>query len=375
MDYTTLLDSLQEGLKGYFNTYYDSLEKISSDYNYGVLQLYLKDRSYVKGDLSEYTNDKKETTLFGKNNKYQDYVENLIRKVKNDIEGGDSPIIYTLIQEGQGMTNKQKREIEDKLKTFADQRQGAILDVLNANTNNIIQNQTELNYIFRQLDVVASKLDGELNSDNKPKLYDLSGDTFFAPATTEGSLSNVFTVKVPDAIKEFETILKDLKIVSDYFDTSSTTLQDGNGCNFNFFGGQVFETCAYNRFYIAMSPLFTDPNLLTTVKNDLTSGEEVKKNPALVTLINQVCDEYGDTCKKINTSFNGQFLKTETDTIYGPRFKAVTSFKLPDNTVKGCKFTTDLTQDVNQKNKRIENLYSNQNLNNKNTFNGKVTFN
>jgi hypothetical protein len=336
----------------------------------------LKDRSYVKGDVSVYTNDKKETTLFGKNNKYQDYIENLIKKVKKDIDDEDSPIIKPLVGDGQGMTNKQKREIQDKLKTLADQRQGAILDVLNANTNNIIQNQTELNYIFRQLDVVASKLDGELNTNNKPKLYDLSGDTFFAPATTEGSLSNVFTVKVPEAIKEFEDIMTELKIVTNYFDPSTSSLNSGDGCDFKFGGTSIFgDSCPNNRFYIAMSTLFTDSNLLTSVINDLTSGEEVKKNPALVTQINEVCKNYGVFCTNTNTSFNGQFTKTETDTIYGPRFKAVTTFALPDSTVKICNYSTDVTQDVNQKNKKIEDLYSNNNLNNKNTFNGKVTFN
>jgi|688.fasta_scaffold08337_7 hypothetical protein len=376
MDYAPLLTSLQDGLRGYFTTYYDALEKISTDYNYGILQLYLKDRSYVKGDVSVYTNDKKETTLFGKNNKYQDYIENLIKKVKKDIDDEDSPIIKPLVGDGQGMTNKQKREIQDKLKTLADQRQGAILDVLNANTNNIIQNQTELNYIFRQLDVVASKLDGELNTNNKPKLYDLSGDTFFAPATTEGSLSNVFTVKVPEAIKEFEDIMTELKIVTNYFDPSTSSLNSGDGCDFKFGGTSIFgDSCPNNRFYIAMSTLFTDSNLLTSVINDLTSGEEVKKNPALVTQINEVCKNYGVFCTNTNTSFNGQFTKTETDTIYGPRFKAVTTFALPDSTVKICNYSTDVTQDVNQKNKKIEDLYSNNNLNNKNTFNGKVTFN
>ena len=377
MDYAPLLTSLQDGLRGYFTTYYNSLEKISTDYNYGVLQLYLKDRSYVKGNVSVYTNDKKETTLFGKNNKYQDYVENLIKKVKKDIDDEDSPIIYTLVQDGQGITNKQKREIQDKLKTLADQRQGAILDLLNANTNNIIQNQTELNYIFRQLDVVAFKLDGELNTNNKPKLYDLSGDTFFAPATTEGSLSNVFTVKVPEAIKEFEDIMTELDISTEFFDPSTSSLNSGDGCNFKFGGTSVFgDSCPNNRFYIAMSPLFTNPSLLTSVIIDLTSGEEVMKNPALVEQVQTVCEKYGEFCVLTNTSFNGQFTKTETDTIYGPRFKTVTTFTLPDNTVKTCKYNTNVTQNVNDKNKIIEDLYSNNNLNNKkDTFNGKVTFN
>jgi hypothetical protein len=377
MDYAPVLTSLQDGLRGYFTTYYDALEKISTDYNYGILQLYLKDRSYTKGELSVYTQDKKETTLFGKNNKYQDFVENLIAKVKLDIEDGTSPIIKPIINRNGGVTGKQKRELQDKLKTLADQRKGAILDVLLNNTNNIIQNETELNNIFRQLDVVASKLDGELDNNNKPKLYDLSGDTFFAPATTEGSLSNVFTVKVPEAIKEFETILTDLKLVTNYFDPNTSTLQSGDGCNFKFEGSSIFgDDCPGNRFYIAMSPLFTKSDLLTSTINDLTSGVEVKSNPLLVSDIEKTCRGYGEYCTLNNNTFNGQFTKTKTDTIYGPRFKAVTTFTLPDNTVKICQYTTDVTQDVNQKNKRIEDLYSNKNLNNnKDTFNGKVTFN
>jgi hypothetical protein len=83
-----------------------------------------------------------------------------------------------------------------------------------------------------------------------------------------------------------------------------------------------------------MSPLFTNPNLLTSVIIDLTSGVEVMKNPALVTQVQDVCEDYGLFCVKTNTSFNGQFTKTETDTIYGPRFKSVTTFTLPDNTGK-----------------------------------------
>jgi len=100
------------------------------------------------------------------------------------------------------------------------------------------------------------------------------------------------------------------------------------------------------------------------------------KNPALVAQVQTVCENYGVFCTNTNTSFNGQFTKTETDTIYGPRFKTVTTFTLPDNTVKTCKYNTNVTQNVNDKNKIIEDLYSNNNLNNKkDTFNGKVTFN
>jgi hypothetical protein len=244
---------------------------------------------------------------------------------------------------------------------------------LNGATTNIIQNATDLNNIFRQLDVVSSKLDGELNNNNKPKLYDLSGDTFFAPATTEGSLSNVFTVKVPEAIKKFEGLLSESQILTENFKPNSSTIENGNGCTFNLKNTPLFVTCANNRFYIAMSPLFTKSDLLTSTINELTSGNEIKSNPALVSKIDEVCRKYADFCNKdANPSFNELFVEVKANPIY----KEVTTFTLPDNTVKICQYTTDVTQDVNQKNLKIEALYSNNNLNNnKDTFNGKVTFN
>ena len=79
------------------------------------------------------------------------------------------------------MTNKEKRELQEKLKTIVSERQTPILNVIYDNTSSLINVENELNFIFRQLDVVASKLDGELLASNEPKLYDLSGDTFFSP--------------------------------------------------------------------------------------------------------------------------------------------------------------------------------------------------
>ena len=182
----------------------------------------------------------------------------------------------------------------------------------------------------------------------------------------------MFTVKVPEAINKFEGLLSGSQILTDNFKPNSSTIENGNGCTYNLKTSPLFVECAYNRFYIAMSPLFTKSDLLTSVINELTSGVEVKSNPALVSEIQKVCTGYGADTTKINISFGELFTEAKGD----PRFKDVTTFTLPDNTVKICQYTTNVTQDVNQKNKRIEDLYSNNNLNNnKKTFNGKVTFN
>jgi len=53
-----------------------------------------------------------------------------------------------------------------------------------------------------------------------------------------------------------------------------------------------------------------------------------------------------------------------------------TTWKIPDGTVKTCKYVYPAVGDLNIKTKKIKELYSNVNLNDdKKTFNGKVTFN
>jgi outer membrane protein OmpA-like peptidoglycan-associated protein len=376
MDYTTLLGSLQEGMQGYFKTYYDSISKINTDYNFGVLQLSIKNNLYTDGVLSEYTADKAETKLFGKSNTYQEYTENLIKDVKKDIEQNKDPITDSI--SGNIITNKQRRELEDRLQTFATERQSAILNVISNNVANITKVETELNFIFRQLDVVSSKLDGELGSNNEPITYDLSGDTFFGSSTSDGSLSKLYTKNVPEAITKFDTLLIESNLISKdgFFKTNRSTIENGTGCRYVINGSSFFGAgngnCPYNRFYIAMSPLFTKPDLLTQLKNTLTGGDEVKKSPNLVQQINKVCDDLA-----VNyTDFQKIWTDIFDNVAKSPEYDEVSKFSLPDNQVKTCKYVKPATGDINLKNKRIKDLYSNSNLNNdKKTFNGKVTFN
>jgi outer membrane protein OmpA-like peptidoglycan-associated protein len=376
MDYTTILTSLQDGLQGYFKAYYDAISKINTDYNFGALQIALQEKSYTEGDLSEYTNDKVKTTLYGKSNNYQEYVENLIKEVKKDIEQNDDPILSTLKGVSQ-MTNKIKRELEDKLQAYATQRQQPMLDVIVNNTSNITKVTTDLNFIFRQLDVVSDKLDGDLGSNNEPNAYDLSGDTFFGPATTDGTLANLFTKKVPETITKFEKLLESYKIISKdgFFNPRKSTIENGSGCKFVVNNKAYFGSngdCPWNRFYIAMSPLFTKEQSFTEFVNDLVSGPEIKNNQTIIDLVKKACNNVKDDYIPFQKEWTDTFTNIEKSQDY----VTVTTFKLPDAQIKKCNFKTPATDNVNQKNKKLKDLYSSVNLNdNKKTFNGKVTFN
>jgi hypothetical protein len=103
------------------------------------------------------------------------------------------------------------------------------------------------------------------------------------------------------------------------------------------------------------------------------SGPEIKVNSTIVELVKKQCGYIKD-------SLFLPFQKIWTDTFIeiekSQDYVAVTTFKLPDAQVKKCNFVTPATDNVNQKNKKLKDLYSSVNLNdNKKTFNGKVTFN
>ena len=215
---------------------------------------------------------------------------------------------------------------------------------------------------------------------NEPLLYDLSGDTFFTVGQ-EGSLPDLYTSSSPysvvSTIKKFEDLVKLQQMVTEFYKPSTSTIEavEGN-CTFNPGGGSggYFGTCESNRFYILMSQLYINPEFFTTLVNDLTSGTEVKSNPTLVEKIKQRSEDLKTTWFIPILDFYKNKFKTEIEDTQN--YKECTTWKIPDNTIKTCKYVYPAVGDLDEKKKKIKDLYSNNNLNDdKTTFNGKVTFN
>jgi hypothetical protein len=376
MDYTALYGSLEGKLQEYFKSYYDSLSKINNDYGYGALQLANKDRNYIKGDLSPLTEQKVETNLYGKTNVYQDLVNKLVEEVKNDISKENDPFTSELKLPFYNSTKQQIRELQEKLTNIISQRQTALLNVILNNTTNLVTIQNDINYIFRQLDVIASKTDGNMSPSNEPLIYDLSGDTFFNISTNDtGSIFDVYTNKVKTVINDFNALLVSGQMTFDFYKTDKSTIQSSDGTcifttnsNNNFFG-----TCEDNRFYVLNTPLFTNPEYFTSFVNDLTNGDEIKKNPSLVDGIKLISEGLKTSYGDFQTFWKTKF---KTDIEDSGDYKTYTTWKIPDNTVKTCSYIYPAVGDLEVKTKKLKDLYSSQNLNqDKQTFNGKVTLN
>ena len=378
MDYSNIYGSLEGKLQEYFKAYYDALSKINNDYGYGALQLANKDRSYVKGDLSSLTPEKVETNIYGKTNTYQDLVDKLVEEVKNDISKENDPFTSELKLPIYNSTKQQIRELQEKLTNIVSQRQTAILNIILNNTTNIIKIENELNYIFRQLDVVCSTTDGNMSPSNEPLVYQLSGSQFFNTAETEGGIFDVYTNKTPTSVlstlKDWETLLKDGIMTIDYFNKTDSTITNINNCSFKIKDTPYFDTCPQNRFYVLNTPLFTNPEYLTSFVNDLTNGNEIKKNPTLVDGIKKISEGLKDYYTNFQKIIKDDFFTKEIE--LNPVYKTCTTWKIPNNTIKTCNYIYPAVDGVDDRTKKLKDLYSSQNLNqDKQTFNGKVTLN
>lgn len=122
-----------------------------------------------------------------------------------------------------------------------------------------------------------------------------------------------------------------------------------------------------------MCPFFVKDDKFTTMINELTTGPEVKGDTNnLSQTITDECNPLKKEFKDFQTYWTDELKKFEDNPIY----KSATTWKVPDNTVKTCSYVSPPQSGVNVKNKKIKELYSNINLNEKKgTFNGKVTFN
>ena len=378
MDYSTLYTSLETKLQEYFKTYYDTLFKINNDYGYGALQIANKGRDYTKGSLSEYTSQKKESNLYGKSNKFQELIEKLVNQVKKDIDKKDDPFTSYLKSPEFNSTSKQIRELQEKLTNIVSQRQTAILNIITNNVANLTKIESELNYIYRQLDVVCSKTDGNMSPSNEPLVYQLSGDTFFGD-NAEGGIFDIYTsdkqTSVFSTIKNFEVELETYEMTKDLYKEDNSTVENAGNCRLEFAGYSPFakNDCAANRFYVLCTPLFTNSEFLTTFINDLSNGSEIKQNTNMVNGIKNKSDQLKKDYETLQNNIKDQFTKKIQETEV---YKTATTWKVPDNTIKTCNYLYPATEDVNDRTKKLKDLYSSQNLNqDKKTFNGKVTFN
>ena len=83
-----------------------------------------------------------------------------------------------VIANDQTITNGDKREIENKLKEYVTGIKPDFITNVSNSVNDLVLLQQDYIQYIRKANLVLSKTDGIMNSNNEPDVYDISGDTF-----------------------------------------------------------------------------------------------------------------------------------------------------------------------------------------------------
>jgi hypothetical protein len=376
LDYTVLVDELQSNTKAYIDAYFNYMKQIEQQNNFGILQLTNKEVSFNSGKIAEYTTPT-DIKIYGKPNNFESLINTLIDRVKNDVSERKDPIMLALKSDSANFKNKTLREVENKLKEIVVNQNGIISNSVNSTINDFVSVEQNLNYTLRKMDVVINKLDGLLIDTNNPLIYDLSGDTFFGDSSSDQSINYVYlNTNQPEGgvasffktMESFNTLMDSKINIPTSFNSDESTLNVD--APLGDVGSNAFLNIEDDRFYLVMSQIFTDTTKKDTLFTDLTSGPDVKNEPEIIPAIKETIDEIASRYK---TNYDSE-LKLFSDLEVSEEFVTIKNYVLP-SIGKVVDYTTPPTVDVDVKTKKLKDLYSSQNLNSENTFNGKVTFN
>ena len=377
IDYTKFVTDYWNSTKEYFDAYINTNATIGKNYNIGILDLLFTEKNYSTG-TAEFT-PVIEVPIYGKPSNVEDKLDKLFNKVNGDISSRTDPFMQIVVNNGQSITNSDKREIENKLKEYVTGIKTDFITNVSNSVNDLVLLQQDYIQYIRKANLVLSKTDGIMNSNNEPDVYDISGDMFTQLET--------YLKKITDKHKEFYLVKEGiveaqecLYLDEGHYKKLSSTFTDDRGCDY-------FSSCQgkqsnskesrdylmfsdpNNRFYQVMANIFNDDNSKNELKTFILNGQY--SNMLLVT---EVVDNAILNCSiKFNayTKLNkDSYDKIKTTPLY-------LTLMIPpiEDTVKfGLTYTK--VSGTSQQKKNIKELYSNVNVDNKEkTFDGKIKFN
>ena len=369
IDYTKFVNDYWNSTKEYFDAYINTNATIGKNYNIGILDLLFTEKNYSTG-TAEFT-PVIEVPIYGKPSNVEDKLDKLFNKVNGDISSRTDPFMQSVVIGGQTITNSDKREIENKLKEYVTGIKTDFITNVSNSVNDLVLLQQDYIQYIRKANLVLSKTDGIMNSNNEPDVYDISGDTFTQLET--------YLKKITDKHKEFYLVKEGiveaqecLYLNEEHYKKSSSTFTDDRGgppSDYKTSRENLMNSDPSNRFYQVMANIFNDENSKNELKTFILNGQYSN-----ITFVTDVVDKAILTCSNIFNPYTkvnkDSYDKIKTNQLYLnliiPPIEDTVKFGLTYTKVSG----------TSQQKKNIKELYSNVNVDNKEkTFDGKIKFN
>jgi hypothetical protein len=364
IDYNNLIGELSTNTKEFFNTIYNKLKSIKDVSNYGILQLVNYKRKYFDGNISEFQQSTP-LKIYGKPDDVEKLVKNLTDQAVKDCKNNLSPVLRNIVEPQSIYPNAAQRQVRNKLEEILGTRNAEINNVIIGPINELTSYQENYNYTFRKTDVVISKYDGILLETGEPKVYSLTGESATTVTTT---ILDVYTNQVGKTITEF------LEVMSKNYIMDNGAIKYNESVDLMTMPDKWLDPFSNDediRFYMVMSDIMLDDTKYNSFIESLTSLEKIKSDPALVDDLTARFRNYRSNCNM--ERFNEDKLFTDYEA--SPEYQKFQSFEiLPFDAKVGYTTSKDEPNYATGVD-RIKNLYSKQNLNNDDKYNGKVKFN
>jgi len=361
IEYTDIFKELSDNTKNYFITIFDQLKTVNNVTNYGFIQYLYKNVKYFSGTLAQYDPDKVLTEIFGKPTKVEDDVENIIRQARNDVKDDKNPIILKVKKSTNGYPDSAIRQLKNKLIDIITERLDELNEALIGPQNEITKYQENYVQTFRKLDLVNHKVDGFKLDTGKYVVYNLQPPTPSPNPTPFELVAENYQTNIGYRLDEYlsgltlNKVLDEEVVTEDYSFVPILRLE--------------FDTVEDERFYLCMSNIFTDDAKYQPFVESLMT-ELVKKNTLMEEDIRNVCEEL----KTLFIKEKNAETKILTDFETSPTYQTFKNYKIEPFETK-MKYSTEKDNNYKDNEKLLKKTYSDNNINNDNNFNDKITFN
>jgi hypothetical protein len=216
ISYQKLMKDFIPVVKGYTDTVYNTLKQVNEKNSIGGLYIINTDRNYQEGFFDNIaTPNVYLKKIYGKSVKYQDKIDLLFDKIKDDIEDENIPLLASLNQ--YNFTNSQIRKVKKQLIKMSKDRKQSYLNDIDTNANKIVNEG--ITKLVEQIDVlnfISNATDGYLEK-GKSIIYGLTGTTEVDPSdsypNTLDELKGDF-LKAGNDVQEFIDKLIENKIIT-----------------------------------------------------------------------------------------------------------------------------------------------------------------
>ena len=302
-------------------------------------------------------------------------MDKLFNKVNGDISSRTDPFMQSVVIGGQTITNSDKREIENKLKEYVTGIKTDFITNVSNSVNDLVLLQQDYIQYIRKANLVLSKTDGIMNSNNEPDVYDISGDTEdqftqLVDYLEKITLKHKEFYKVGDSVVEGDNLLY---LADDNYTKTSSTFNDGrptinNETNVSYTINLMSDNPA-NRFYQVMAHILNDDNSRNGLKTFILNSQNYSDLISVTEVVDKAiveCSGYNKYTEVNKKRYDG--IKTK------PLYLELIKSPIEDNVKFGLTYTK--VSGTSQQKKNIKELYSNVNVDNKEkTFDGKIKFN